>query len=350
MGDEGKGTKKKGRLKKWILGIGGFLVFLMIVSSCGDDSESESVDVESDGATKVVQQYCEKIKKYDLDGSEKYVASSSGYYVNLNENVLNVFRDDFEKNTSKLEYEIVNEELDIDEDNMDFDTVTVKFTYIDESKIVDQVTDELLNEEISEDASDSEIMKIMKNKYKEVKKEFQEEKDEVEVKFVCIRNSSKSNPQWYINNIPEEMSRIITCNTEKCFEKFKTDVSDDAEENKSEGAYFEVGDTVEYASGLCMKIMDTGVYTSAYGDGYVYITLEIENKGADEIYFYPTSFNFYGDDYCMDTGIAVNDDEISVQTLDPGRKANGRIYAECNNYNSVNNIEVQYGDAVFKIK
>ena len=53
MGDEGKGTKKKGRLKKWILGIGGFLVFLMIVSSCGDDSESESVDVESEGASEV---------------------------------------------------------------------------------------------------------------------------------------------------------------------------------------------------------------------------------------------------------------------------------------------------------
>ena len=34
MGDEGKGTKKKGKLKKWILGIGGFLVFLMIASAC----------------------------------------------------------------------------------------------------------------------------------------------------------------------------------------------------------------------------------------------------------------------------------------------------------------------------
>ncbi len=53
MGDEGKGTKKKGKLKKWILGIGGFLVFLMIASSCGDDSESVSVDVESEGASEV---------------------------------------------------------------------------------------------------------------------------------------------------------------------------------------------------------------------------------------------------------------------------------------------------------
>jgi len=113
--------KKTGKLKKIIFGAAVLFVLFIIISSMagGGDGSEEAVENASpaDSAEEVkelAEGYCGTIKGFDLDNTGKYLASEPDYWVNMNENVLNVFMDIFKEGVSNLEYTV--EGVDVDEE------------------------------------------------------------------------------------------------------------------------------------------------------------------------------------------------------------------------------------------
>ena len=80
---------------------------LIVIFCCSCSAETDS------GAKSVVDGYCKEIQNYDLEASKEYLASkSSEYNVYMSTNIYSVFEDFFKENASKIEYTIINEEID----------------------------------------------------------------------------------------------------------------------------------------------------------------------------------------------------------------------------------------------
>lgn len=136
-------------------------------------------------------------------------------------------------------------------------------------------------------------------------------------------------------------------------EMSQADVDSEAllqENSKSEKNYYELGETVRFTSGLELTLTDVGTARdNVLGENYVYIIAEAENTGTESIQISGSYFHFYADDYSMNNSY-FNDNYLQSQCLDPGRKTAGKVFAECNDYDTINVLEVQFGDAVFRLK
>lgn len=136
-------------------------------------------------------------------------------------------------------------------------------------------------------------------------------------------------------------------------EMSQADVESEAllqESSKTEKDYYELGETVRFTSGLELTLTDVGtVRDNVLGENYVYIMAEAENTGTESIQISGGYFHFYADDYSMNNSY-FNDNYLQSQCLDPGRKTAGKVFAECNDYDTINVLEVQFGDAVFRLK
>lgn len=118
---------------------------------------------------------------------------------------------------------------------------------------------------------------------------------------------------------------------------------------------FVAGDTIKFKSGLEVYIADVGTYEDRYSAGggfYVYVELEVTNNGDEVMDFGAPSVKFYADDYALDDVGTLSgiDDFFGYTTIYTGRKARGRCYQLCNDYNSYSVIEAQIGDAVIVVK
>lgn len=119
---------------------------------------------------------------------------------------------------------------------------------------------------------------------------------------------------------------------------------------------YHVGDTIQFTSGLNLTITGTGTHSEPYSDNYgftyVYVEVEFENTSNESIHINPYQMSFYADNIAIENGFpsAPNTDSLSDTDLSAGRKAVGRIYAECFSYDTVSVIEAEFGDAVIVVK
>ena len=343
---------KQKKKKNIFVAISMFLL-VIIISSCGNDSESEEVKKRLEG-------YCETIKKGELDKTSKYLGSEPDYMVDMNENVLNMFTDIFRDSVSDMEYTIENIEIDETQETFSYANAMVCFQYIDYSEVMSVSLEHLENEfetgAISQDASDEEIYQYLYEIFMEEQKSSDKEWNEIEIEFLLLKNRNKSNPVWLIHSIPEDISTILTCNTEVSFEKYGETSNEKGTEN-TEGYKryrFGIGEMAEFESGLAITLMDAGKYSEYYygeSDTYAYVSFEIENRGSENIVFSSANIEFYGDGYLLDTGIVFSaEDVLGTIELSPGRRAKGRVFAECENYDSLSVIEAEYSNVIFVVK
>ena len=160
--------KKTGKLKKIIFGAAVLFVLFIIISSMagGGDGSEEAVENASpaDSAEEVkelAEGYCGTIKGFDLDNTGKYLASEPDYWVNMNENVLNVFMDIFKEGVSNLEYTVEGVDVDEEQEVFSWANASVRFRFLDYSGVMSDSLERLENEyeadAISSDVSDEEI-------------------------------------------------------------------------------------------------------------------------------------------------------------------------------------------------
>lgn len=98
-----------------------------------------------------------------------------------------------------------------------------------------------------------------------------------------------------------------------------------------------------------ITMTDWGTYTPEYSDRvYVYVTFQVVNTGDEEIHISDYSFNAYVNNYNVDIGCMLADNNLSA-TLSPGRQTSGNVYIEMNP-EDVNHLELELGNAIFRIQ
>lgn len=118
--------------------------------------------------------------------------------------------------------------------------------------------------------------------------------------------------------------------------------SDSKEARQIIGGYYYVGDKIFLSNDVVYTIKDAGKYIDEWGT-YAYIDLEIDNQGDEDYSIYYTNCNFYQDDYLLPTvDVISSEDEFFSNTIAAGRKAVGKFYAECPEYDRANRLEVQF--------
>lgn len=129
-------------------------------------------------------------------------------------------------------------------------------------------------------------------------------------------------------------------------------------EDKNKKDYYYMGDTINLSNNVKYTFVDCGEYEENLYDGYiynkyVYIELEVENQGNQGYSIVNNDVLFYGDGYCLERGYPSNADYTISSDITSGRKARVRFYAECNNYDALSSIEVEFANIpnlVFVIK
>jgi len=110
---------------------------------------------------------------------------------------------------------------------------------------------------ISSDVSDEEIYSRLYEIFVEEQKSADDAWKEILIDFTLAKNRNKPNPAWYIDSIPEDISTILSCNTESCFEKYGIiENNQDKAENpdpkpqtqETNDARHHVGETVTFAA------------------------------------------------------------------------------------------------------
>lgn len=129
-------------------------------------------------------------------------------------------------------------------------------------------------------------------------------------------------------------------------------LTDDANGKQLTKEYYKVGETVMFTNGLELTLIDAGSTCDDNGrnrSAFVYV--KIENTGTETIAVSPYDFSFYGDDFTLPLDvITFSYDMLYSENIAPGRKTAGKVYAECLHYEDTNIVEVQFGDAIFRIK
>lgn len=210
--------EKSGSVKTIIFGVVVVLVlyilYVFICSLLHDDSER--------AIKKFMEKYCESIKEFELDKMSKYIVGESDYWVNLNENVLDTFLDTFKDGVSKVEYTIEDIKVDEDQEIFSWAYVTVRFHFLDYSQVMSDSLERFEYEiyDMPSDSSDEEVYHRLYEIFVEEQETADEIWSDIAIDFSLLKNRNKHNPKWIINNIPEDISIIITCNTEASFEKY----------------------------------------------------------------------------------------------------------------------------------
>ena len=168
-------------------------------------------------------------------------------------------------------------------------------------------------------------------------------KDEINVQFTAKFDGIKELDQQDIYKFTAISATQVDINEAKEEKEEKEVVND--------GRYH-VGDTITYTNGLKVTILDAGIYEDAW-DKFVYVEVEVENAGKEVMEFGNPSVDFYGDDFKINEGNSVPlpyDDFGYGEEIAPGRKASGRCYELCNNYDNYSVVEAQIGDAIIVVK
>jgi len=282
-----KEKKKSGKGRKIVIGaIVIFVLFIIICCLAGGDDSGETMENSSPAGDagevkELIEGYCEAIKGFDLDNTDKYLASEPDYWVNMNENALNTFMDIFKDGASGIEYTIEDIKVDEEQEIFSWADATVRFRFLDYSKLMSDSLVRLENEygtgAISSDSSDEEIYRRLYEIFVEEQKAADETWSDIVVDFSLAKNRNKSNPAWHIDPLPEEIPVILTCNTESSFEKCGG-VSDEsgmepegyeehtAEANGTYGARDYMLGTYKYVSDNGASIVITVDDDSYYGE------------------------------------------------------------------------------------
>jgi len=128
--------------------------------------------------------------------------------------------------------------------------------------------------------------------------------------------------------------------------------SETEEEKKEAYRYFRAGDTFSFVDGVEVTVVDTGKETDWESQKtYVYVELDISNQSDANIITNSYCYGFYGDDYSLGTGtIDYGVDNMIGTVISKGRRGHGRLYEECPDYDTLSNIEMEFGDAIIIIK
>lgn len=210
--------EKSGNVKTIIFGfivvLVSYILYVFICSLSYDDSEK--------AIKKLMERYCESIKEFELDKMSKYIMVESDYWVNLDENVLDTFLDTFKDGVSKVEYTIEDIKVDEDQEIFSWAYVTVRFHFLDYSQVMSDSLERFEYEiyDMPSDSSDEEICRRLYEIFVEEQEAADEIWSDIAIDFLLLKNRNKHNPKWIINDIPEDISIILTCNTESSFEKY----------------------------------------------------------------------------------------------------------------------------------
>ena len=366
--------KKTGKVKKIVLGV--VVLFVLFIIICcmaggGDDSEETVENVNSAGSAEEVKElvkgYCGAIKGYDLDNTGKYLASEADYWVNMNENVLNTFRGIFKDGVSNLEYTIEDIEVDEGQEVFSWANVSVRFRFLDYSEVMSASLERIENEyeasAISSDMADEEIYNRLYEIFVEEQKSADDAWNEILIDFTLAKNRNKPNPAWYIDSIPEDISTILSCNTESSFEKYGTI---EKTQNKAEGsgsqsqtqeasdARHQIGESVAFVTDnggeISVIFTDWGSKFDGIDKTVLFVSYTIENVGKESVSVGPGLFDVYADDYSIaKTSVLGGTDDSHYVDLSAGRKTDGTFYADINPENA-DVIEVECGGSVFVLK
>lgn len=135
--------------------------------------------------------------------------------------------------------------------------------------------------------------------------------------------------------------------------KEQGEASSQTEEQKEDAyRYFYAGDTFSFTDGVEVTVVGTGKGTDQESqETYVYVELDISNQSDTDIMAGSYCSGFYGDDYSMGvSSIEYGNDNIFMTVIAKGRRGHGRLYAGCQNYDNLTNIEMEYGDAIIVVK
>lgn len=122
-------------------------------------------------------------------------------------------------------------------------------------------------------------------------------------------------------------------------------------------SYYRIGDKIALQNGGVFTIMDAGQYKDQYGEEYAFVKMKIENTGEKKLIVDASDFEFYGDDFVLESGCPSealeNDSDFRTSfstTLASGRKTELTYFAICPNYDKLERIEVEFGKIVIVIK
>ena len=281
-----------GNVKKIIFGA--VVIFALFIIWClmgVDDSEK--------AIKKLVEGYCETIKEFNLDNTDQYIAFESDYWVDMNENVFNTFVDVFKDSISNMEYTIEDIKVDEDQEIFSWANVTVRFRFLDYSKVMSDSLERFEYEvnNMPFDSSDEEIYHLLYEIFVEEQEIADEIWNDIAIDFLLAKNRDKPNPKWFITDIPEDISIILTCNTETSFEKYGV-ASNEGDMDESEVAAQETGIENEDENrnatdlnvflGALYSIYDGDCHVSLYLDDAGKLCVWYGNEGADEAYYTQT--------------------------------------------------------------
>lgn len=113
---------------------------------------------------------------------------------------------------------------------------------------------------------------------------------------------------------------------------------------------YAVGEEIEFNSGIKISVTDWGtLYDSTYNKNFLYFDIEITNSGNETFKFNLSSCSVYADNYAVEINYVLRDAMSVITSIDPGRMASGRVYADVD-HNMVRNLEVQIGNVVWVLK
>jgi hypothetical protein len=194
---------------KKIIAIILILTFVLIPVGCSGQSNPEDT----------VDNYFKAVKKFDLETMNSLMAEpeEDNFEEMLEEegDMANYFMDYIKDNAKKIEYEITNTETEEDTAKVD-----VKAEFVNGSPLILKTFGELFTSlmaeafsgnEMSDEEIETMIVEIMEEKSQEMETEFVE--NEVTVNLVNKDGS------WYIEEVSDDLSNIITANFVKAFEE-----------------------------------------------------------------------------------------------------------------------------------
>lgn len=107
--------------------------------------------------------------------------------------------------------------------------------------------------------------------------------------------------------------------------------------------------SVEEDGSMDVTVTDWGTSKNELtGKDTIYFAVEFKNTGSSAVGIAPAIFSVYADDYSVELSYSA-DDVLQATSLDGGRKASGRVYAEVN-ADSVEKLEVQLANTVWVLK
>ena len=167
------------------------------------------------GPDRMVSQFCDAMKAFDLDKMHSFVISSDQTWGVMDDNDMALtFVDSMKDWAKKMTYTVGDKAVDGDKAN-----VTVNFNYTDATNVVKSTLGEYLTQAFAmvfDNPTEEQLTQLLTQIYKEQSEKIPTATAESTVIFPCTKVSE----EWKIDTLPDEALNVLTSNILKIFDEF----------------------------------------------------------------------------------------------------------------------------------